>query len=112
MPLHHLFPVASCPPCRHTVCNAPSRPLPLTAETGQSGIQRIVSPFGGSAMRTAPLQADDRCSQTRLSPTIPAGRNPRPPARAEVKAGYASIPGFDLLGILGRGGMATVYKAR
>jgi serine/threonine protein kinase len=29
-----------------------------------------------------------------------------------VKCGYASIPGFEFLGILGRGGMAVVYKAR
>jgi serine/threonine protein kinase len=62
-------------------------------------------------MRTAPLQADDRCCRTWLRPTIPASRNPRSPARAEVKGG-AAIPGFEFLGILGRGGMAIVYKAR
>ena len=44
-------------------------------------------------------------------PTIPASRNPRRPAHLGVK-GPPAIPGFDFLGVLGRGGMAIVYKAR
>src|SRR5262249_25710955 len=57
------------------------------------------------------LPVEDRCSPTLLTAPIPAGRKPRPRCRAGVK-GAPALPGYKVLGVLGRGGRAIVYKAR
>jgi serine/threonine protein kinase len=55
--------------------------------------------------------ADDRCDCTSLSTTVLARPEHRPAARAGGK-GVFVLPGYKILGMLGRGGMAMVYKAR
>ena len=60
---------------------------------------------------TTLLQAEDRFAPTLLSPTIPARCQQQTRRRAELK-GAPTLPGCTILGVLGRGGMASVYKAR
>jgi serine/threonine protein kinase len=60
---------------------------------------------------TTLVPAEDRFSPTMLSATILASRDRRPAARPRVK-GAPALAGYKIVGVVGLGGMAIVYKAR
>src|SRR5262245_37079997 len=63
------------------------------------------------AMRTAPLPAEDLYDRPWFVATVAVAGDDRAPARARVGEWHA-VPGYEVLGGVGGGGMATVYKSR
>ncbi len=98
----------TCPNCN----------IPLRLQTPLGTAQKIRCPKCSQAFSSAPTKAEDlppvrtdpgqaRTVDFAAAPSAPPSRNPSHGPLAGVE-----IPGYELLGLLGRGGMGAVFKAR
>jgi serine/threonine protein kinase len=87
---------------------APDAPdMPSGPTISLAGVPPLVQTMPGPALEGVLPAGSNDLDATVIAPPIPV-RTPRPAAAPDP----AIVPGYEILGVLGRGGMGVVYEAR